>query len=154
MGRRFSNPPQPGESPVANLRNAVQLIQALRIDLEDGALGPARRTVDALELRIEAALTAMDPQYRRHNPPLVVFSNPPAGLRRRGRGSVELTGPLAVQGVIGTETHKIYYKNADGSNYVHPFEDPANIGVFAVTLGGRKDILIAHDNGKPLWEEM
>lgn len=146
---RSRNPPQPGEGAEANLRNALQLLDGLR----DGLLQhhPSvtfLNSVHAVRQRVEAALSEISGGRYRPNPAgLVVYHNPPVRARR------STAGP-GVVGLIGTEVHRIYYRNADGKEYVHPFEDYRHVAMYAVERAGVREIRITHEQGKPLWEEL
>lgn len=57
-----------------------------------------------------------------------------------------------VVGKIGKDVHDIRYThNLDGLNYKHAFEGDAQ--VYAVERNGRRDLLITHRSGLPLWDE-
>lgn len=57
-----------------------------------------------------------------------------------------------VVGQIGDDVHDIRYRHVDdGKNYEHEFNGEAE--VWAVRRNGKRELLIAHSRGLPLWEE-
>lgn len=132
------------KSESAVLSEAIQLLHGM--SLRDGDPRDAQLFDRALRL-LKGLKGQVSEGYHRNPAGLVVFSNPPVGLRRR-----TLKGP-GVVGLIGTEVDAIYYRNADGQRYKHDFEDAKRILMFAVERGGQRDITITHEDGKPLWLE-
>lgn len=56
-----------------------------------------------------------------------------------------------VIGKIGKEVHDIRYKHAeDGKHYEHEFGK--DVEVYAVERNGKRDLLLTHRNGEPLWD--
>lgn len=57
-----------------------------------------------------------------------------------------------VIGKIGTDVHDIRYTHAtEGKNYKHDFG--GDVEVYAVERNGKRDLLLHHVNGLPLWDE-
>jgi hypothetical protein len=57
-----------------------------------------------------------------------------------------------IVGQIGDDVHEIRYRHVDdGEFYKHEFNGEAE--VFAVERNGKRELLIAHRRGLPLWED-
>lgn len=57
-----------------------------------------------------------------------------------------------VVGKIGDDVHDIRYTHADdGENYEHQFN--GEVEVYAVERAGKRDLLLTHVRGLPLWDE-
>lgn len=75
-----------------------------------------------------------------HNPPLVVWGNPPRK-------------PITLQVVdrLGT-VDRVYYKHAeDGKRYQHPFTRTDE--VLAVQIGKQRALLLVSSDGRDLWND-
>lgn len=85
-----------------------------------------------------------------HNPPLVIFGNPPMGKVRRGAHRFE-AGKIV--GQLSDEAHAILYRHIeDGKPYRHDFETP--VGIFAIERAGHRDILLTTSpEFTPIWED-
>lgn len=130
----------PGGRIVEPKSEGTEIDRAIRFIVQ-GSPDHAIRVLEGLRRQVTGG-------YHRNPAGLVVYSNPPVGLRRR-----TLKGP-GVVGLIGTEVDAIYYRNADGQKYKHDFTDAKRVLMFAVERGGQRDITVTHEDGKPLWEEM
>jgi len=57
-----------------------------------------------------------------------------------------------VVGKIGDDVHDIRYTHAqDGENYQHEFS--GEVEVFAVVRNGKRELLLSHKRGLPLWDD-
>lgn len=57
-----------------------------------------------------------------------------------------------VVGKIGKDVHDIRYKHAkDSKNYEHEFGK--GVEVYAVERNGKRDLLLTHKEGLPLWDD-
>jgi hypothetical protein len=55
-------------------------------------------------------------------------------------------------GKIGDDVHEVRYRHTkDGRDYKHEFNGDAE--VYAIQRGNRRDLLITHRDGSPLWDE-
>jgi len=149
------NPPQPGETASANLRNAQQLLQFLAIDiLESGNIGEKerrewRRDVAAIKARVDAAVIAIESGEVHRNPTLAIFGNPPLRLGRKYR---DIHGPVRLVGEISGEVDAILYRHAnDGKHYRHDFEHSTSL--LAIQRGEYRDVLITSPDGNAIWQD-
>lgn len=72
-----------------------------------------------------------------------------AGYRRNPHGGFDAG---KVVGRIGTDVHDIRYTHAtNGEDFEHEFS--GEVEVFAVLRNGKKELLLSHVRGLPLWDE-
>lgn len=149
------NPAQPDEGPGQNLRNALQGLQFLKMQMNE------RRTIHgeamiaswvadviAVENRVKVALAQVE-GGRLGNPPLMILSNPPFKLSHKYRN---MSGPIKLVGEISGEVHAILYRHSDDSEpYRHDFEHDTTM--LAVERAGKCDLLITSPDGHPIWQD-
>lgn len=84
------------------------------------------------------------------NPPLVVYGNPPLrGGRAQGSG-----GPFRFARQLSDDVHGVRYTHLDdGKDYKHDFERHS-VSMYGIERAGRRDVLLTHLDGKPLWEDV
>jgi hypothetical protein len=60
--------------------------------------------------------------------------------------------PFSVIGVLGQDVHDIRYQHAeDGKFYKHDFN--GEVEVLAVVRHGKRELLLRHKRGLPLWDD-
>jgi hypothetical protein len=73
-----------------------------------------------------------------------------AGYHRNPRGGGFDAGKVVAK--LGTDVHDIRYTHADdGKHYEHEFNGDAE--VYAVVRNGKRELLISHIRGLPLWDD-
>lgn len=155
LRRKRRNPPQPGEGPGQNIRNALASLVAERELIKQGMgeRDPAElyKWYGDIVTRLEVALRQVE-SGRLGNPTLAVFGNPSKAA------------------VLSNDVQAVLYRHAaDGRDYVHPFghgvrvvnnrdgstvvraATSARSGVRA-TLLRDGSVLLRHPS-KPLWKE-
>lgn len=88
------------------------------------------------------------PTYR-GNPVLTIY-NPP--MRMKGATAAARAGGK-VAGIMSKDVHEVRYLHfEDKQSYKHPFE--GKVLMLAVERpNGQRDIILTHEDGKPLWED-
>lgn len=82
------------------------------------------------------------------NPPLVVFGNPPMGVKP---GPGFFRGGSVV-GQMSREVHAVLYRHLeDGKPYRHDFEHPTSM--YAIERAGQRDVLITSPDGYAIWND-
>lgn len=72
------------------------------------------------------------------------------GYHRNPRRGVFSAGEVV--GKIGNDVHDIRYTHAqDGEDYEHKFS--GDVEVWAVVRGGKRELLLSHTRGLPLWDD-
>jgi hypothetical protein len=72
------------------------------------------------------------------------------GYHRNPRGGGFKAGDVVA--LLGTDVHDIRYTHAeDGGDYEHKFNGEAE--VYAVIRNGKRELLISHNRGLPLWDD-
>ena len=73
-----------------------------------------------------------------------------AGYHRNPRRGVFSAGNVV--GKIGDDVHDVRYTHADdGENYEHEFS--GEVEVWAVERNGKRELLLSHKRGLPLWDD-
>lgn len=111
------------------------------INIVDGLRAHARSTFEKGELsRVEAIL------QRLHEQATEGYHRNPAPFEGQS-----FTAGKAI-GKIGDDVHSIRYRHAkDHKHYQHDFN--GDVIVYAVERNGKRDLLLTHREGSPLWDE-
>lgn len=120
-----------------------------RVDRERQKYDPGG-DVQYAAAQIMAIADAMLEQVERgvhHNPPLVVFGNPP-----HGRGTTQHNLRVGLVDVMSHDIHSVAYTHVeDGKDYKHDFEHPTDL-IAAEQSDGRRVLVIRSPSGRDVWD--
>lgn len=121
-----------------------RLLEAASQEAKNG-FDVGARLSDAME-RLRRLYEQVRRGYHR-NPTLVIHNPPLTGARRTGQFEA---GRVVAK--LSEDVHEVRYTHFDdGEDYRHEFE--GDVEMFCVLRAGRRDVLLSHREGKPLWDD-